>query len=148
MQAGLHLRVYKQRVKKFLSKEEFRDPDACLAVTPSMQVTECEKKCTKNSDLDADKHEHAEGWLWHARPRCPGFTRHSTRPCYHQVLDVCDAALFHNSCLFTLVYMFSLLRQSGFCRKEWERTDSQNGSTSKAFYDALKVTNFLEVYVV
>lgn len=95
MQAGLHLRVYKQRVKKFLSKEEFRDPDACLAVTPSMQVTECEKKCAENSDLGADKHEHAEGWLWHARPRCPGFTRHSTRPCYHQVLDVCDAALFH-----------------------------------------------------
>ena len=42
MQAGLHLRVYKQRVKKFLSKEEFQHPDACIAVARSMQVTQCE----------------------------------------------------------------------------------------------------------
>jgi hypothetical protein len=50
MQAGLHLRVYKQRVKKFLSKEEFQHPDACIAVAPSMQVTECEKEYGEPSD--------------------------------------------------------------------------------------------------
>jgi len=54
MQAGLHLRVYKQCVKKFLSKEEFQHPDACIAVARSMQVTQCEEECADGSGLDAD----------------------------------------------------------------------------------------------
>jgi hypothetical protein len=39
MQAGLHLRVYKQRAKKFLSKEEFQHPDSCISISSLLQVT-------------------------------------------------------------------------------------------------------------
>jgi len=38
MQAGLHLRVYKQRVKKFLSKEEFLHPDSCISISSVLQM--------------------------------------------------------------------------------------------------------------